>query len=369
MTKPKSLFKYQPINQYSLRNLKNNHLYFNHPEDFNDPYDTFHDVEFSALSNDVAKNLCFKIKDYKVLFEKVENKSASKEEIKGLLSFLFKELKKFEIYFLAHLTSRYKADSNTNMQGFLDEIAIDDEFYDSITNSFYLSVNEIIKEEFFIAREAHLRNRGISCFSSTVDSMLMWAYYADGHKGFCLEFNTEYKPFSKIRKVKYKNSIPAIDSNTIVDPSNDLLTIIDACLFVKYRQWSHEREWRVLHEKNRTTYGYLPNALKAIYFGSKIPFTDLEIISLIIKGQHPKCKLYQMEKIPGQFKLIPKNIVYTTFQEAKEVVFKIIQSKLNIGVTNADDLIKGVNLPISESHLKTIVEAIIDDIKVEIEQR
>ena len=50
MDKPKKIYKYQPISQYSLRNLKNNHIYFNSPRNFNDPFDTFQEVKIKDLS-------------------------------------------------------------------------------------------------------------------------------------------------------------------------------------------------------------------------------------------------------------------------------------------------------------------------------
>ncbi|MCB9345323.1 MAG: DUF2971 domain-containing protein [Lewinellaceae bacterium] len=209
-----------------------------------------------------------------------------------------------------------------------------------------------------------MKNKGISCFSTEFDNMLMWAYYADGHKGMCLEFNTEYEPFSKIHKVKYSNETPTVDANIILNDSTDHHEIVEAYLLSKYEDWSHEREWRILHTQNRITFGYKSNALTGIYFGSKISFTDLEIIALIIKGQHSNCKFYQMEKVPGEFKIIPRELNYTTFQEAKNIVLKNIQPKLDIGVSDLNELTKDLNLATSESHLRTIVEAILDDLKI-----
>jgi hypothetical protein len=32
--------------------------------------------------------------------------------------------------------------------------------------------------------------RGVACFSEKVNDLLMWGHYAEGHRGFCLEFDT-----------------------------------------------------------------------------------------------------------------------------------------------------------------------------------
>ena len=33
------------------------------------------------------------------------------------------------------------------------------------------------------------QRKGIACFLSNCDNLLMWAHYADSHKGVCLKFN------------------------------------------------------------------------------------------------------------------------------------------------------------------------------------
>lgn len=39
-----------------------------------------------------------------------------------------------------------------------------------------------------------LDNVRIACFSESNDSVLMWAYYAEGQRGICIEFDTEKDP-------------------------------------------------------------------------------------------------------------------------------------------------------------------------------
>ena len=39
----------------------------------------------------------------------------------------------------------------------------------------------------------------------------MWAHYADGHKGLCLEFDANNVPFRNVDKVNYKTEYPDID--------------------------------------------------------------------------------------------------------------------------------------------------------------
>ena len=43
---------------------------------------------------------------------------------------------------------------------------------------------------------------GITCLSEVKDDLLMWSHYGGKYKGFCLEFDSKYAPFTKTLKVK-----------------------------------------------------------------------------------------------------------------------------------------------------------------------
>lgn len=80
---------------------------------------------------------------------------------------------------------------------------------------------------------------GLLCFSDTWQNPLMWAHYADKHRGLCLGFDVK-----EARKVVYKPDrlIHAIDRTRSGVESN--IELIDAALTTKFADWSYEREWR-----------------------------------------------------------------------------------------------------------------------------
>jgi Protein of unknown function (DUF2971) len=97
---------------------------------------------------------------------------------------------------------------------------------------------------------------GICCFSETYDNILMWAHYADGHRGFCLEFDTSLPPFSIVRddkvvqhaeEVKYQPEIPSYDLIELM--SGDLETrtkkLSKMLLLTKGECWQYQSEWRI----------------------------------------------------------------------------------------------------------------------------
>ena len=79
------MFKYTPINLYSLRNLQNNQIYFNSPLNFNDPFDTFQPAKLTKLSSS-------KLVD---LYCKSNNQKFNKKHLLGILD---KTIPKQEFY-------------------------------------------------------------------------------------------------------------------------------------------------------------------------------------------------------------------------------------------------------------------------------
>ena len=89
---------------------------------------------------------------------------------------------------------------------------------------------------------------GILSLSETPDNLLMWAHYAEGHRGFVLmldgshDFFRDDRPvfgFEKPERVEYSSERPQMPLN---DPN------MSAIFFIKGSPWTYEREWRYLKE-------------------------------------------------------------------------------------------------------------------------
>lgn len=102
---------------------------------------------------------------------------------------------------------------------------------------------------------------GLICFTScSVDFLPMWAYYANNHKGFCVEFEVYNK--AAIHKVFYENSrrdmtvffeklidagIDAHEKGLQNTPETKALTaLMTQNFYFKSRDWSHEKEYRIV---------------------------------------------------------------------------------------------------------------------------
>lgn len=153
----------------------------------------------------------------------------------------------------------------------------------------------------------------IACFSEHFDSTLMWAHYADSHKGFVLEYSA-MDLYPNLCPVRYSSD--KINANPIVkyflsmklSERNHLhITLEDVLLPVKILtnktvEWEYENEWRlfmqyppVLDFNNLYEGGHkiLKHAVpKAIYIGINTEEGNEKILKEIAKEK--QIQLYKM---------------------------------------------------------------------------
>jgi Protein of unknown function (DUF2971) len=126
--------------------------------------------------------------------------------------------------------------------------------------------------------EEHTR---IICLSQRNDGILMWAHYADRHKGFVIGFRSEVlrrnHPHSEFLKVHYGLQRPLVPHPYVAPPDKDqLITAVSQ----KSLEWKYEEEWRLLinvthlrrDQDPANTNLYLPippEAIDQVIFGSR----------------------------------------------------------------------------------------------------
>lgn len=83
-------------------------------------------------------------------------------------------------------------------------------------------------------RDELAKGRGIVCFSAAWKDPVIWAHYADKHKGICLGFEV---PEQHANVVKY-------ESKLLPFPEKPKLKDVESMLFTKYKHWEYEQEIR-----------------------------------------------------------------------------------------------------------------------------
>lgn len=88
-----------------------------------------------------------------------------------------------------------------------------------------------------------LRNHTyISCFSETSESFIMWYYYANGHKGYCIEY--DFQGLSDMIYSKKSGSLMPVHYNNTFNNINVNPTF---ATLIKSEEWAFENEWRIIH--------------------------------------------------------------------------------------------------------------------------
>jgi len=133
----------------------------------------------------------------------------------------------------------------------------------------------------------------IASFTSIPDSRLMWGYYCQGMKGFCIIYNRDKLLASKVRLdvVDYDESVIQVNAmdhaySYRTKRNDDVLTKIPK---FKHKEWSHETELRSLCklEENEAGIGRLlpieRNCVDGVIIGCKVSMATREKIAELSK--------------------------------------------------------------------------------------
>lgn len=147
----------------------------------------------------------------------------------------------------------------------------------------------------------------IACFTENCLSPLMWAHYADSHKGFCIEYD--------LRKLAcgYRwGLLPVIYSNKRYDATK-AVTVRNSNMvmnpyFFKSLHWKYEKEWRMVVPdnmfKDEEYYADFSDGISAIYLGLESHIEHEDKISEIVKKySNGSIPIYEIYIKPDSYKL------------------------------------------------------------------
>ena len=121
---------------------------------------------------------------------------------------------------------------------------------------------------------------------------LMWAHYADSHKGVCIKYHF---PKTMTRDAKCGNKVLAYfrdvrySDDVYNTGKDDGITMNDA-FFLKGKAWEYENELRYLYfdHDGKTDYTQvaIPGCVAAVYFGLKCPEEERQFIMKLLEGKN-----------------------------------------------------------------------------------
>ncbi|MEO3988129.1 DUF2971 domain-containing protein [Plesiomonas shigelloides] len=283
MSLSKTIYRFYPYLPHDLDSLANSYLWFSKSSDFNDP---FEDVFISNML-DIDNHKYDEVKAIKFLELANKNNGSADQVYNNLLN----------VAINGKLQAIY--------EGLIRNVV------DKLHNDFS---NFLEKSRF-------------CCFvedrdSIALESKLMWSHYANGMRGFCVEFdreklingimrinniNVEYGEIVYAELTKYSlhetlmNVLKKTYLNHEVVGISDLMTM-------KSNEWSYENELRLkVNDINAIQYDC--GAVKSITFGDKIPKAKLNTLISVLRGNPLlNCELYEATIDLNNFKIIRRLI-------------------------------------------------------------
>ena len=301
---PSSLFRYRSCNELNFDAFNKDEIWAVSSLMFNDPYDSYPYIDKETLFNTLKEQLS--IESQTKIWDYVSRKNDLPKKYYDILG---KKATK-------QLVDNIKKSSLDELRKQWESSSISDKDFRTVIDQKW---NEIRTE----TRNA---NR-IASFSENVNSVTMWAHYADYHKGFALEYDLkngtglicENCPNKKgCNRRTTANIYPVIYKQNQFDATYyvydqfiqelmfrqgvDFAPILSDSMFFqkmylqKHESWSYESEWRLLCCSNTMNKAKTASiAIKppvAIYYGSKISPIHKKILHIF--AQEKGIKEFQM---------------------------------------------------------------------------
>lgn len=120
---------------------------------------------------------------------------------------------------------------------------------------------------------------GLYCLTTQVNSPLMWAHYANSHKGICIEFDSTKWLFSCANKVTYQENIPVLDT---ANQSNK--EFLDKICLTKAKCWEYEDEWRIISISGMSSTNRIASQYYAQMLGPGVHTLPIDCITGLVFG-------------------------------------------------------------------------------------
>lgn len=304
-TMPPSFYKYFPntIDPISKRNysqeaLENNTVFLGQPSLFDDPYDCtilMDEQEFAYHRITYYARLCgleiLPEWDYgKIQYEFARYLYQGFVSGKQLTDIFPTQLNIDDIF------ERQHEIFILSLQAGLNAFHTSNQVWDQ---AFYKAIHQ----EYISLLKGRVETFRVSCFTESPYSILMWAHYANSHKGFCIEY--EVPPYGEPYIQLFHNLLPVIYSD-------ERISILDQCvrslqppgltqdilwdifrygLLMKSLDWKYQNEWRLISCDSMLSdenYNCKFFKIKKVFWGNKMDHRSrLKIIEICKQKQIP----------------------------------------------------------------------------------
>ena len=308
--KPKSLFHYRRCTEYTIEAFRENKIYFNTASNFNDPYDCLVYCDMEKINSQISNMTMIPN------LERVQRNINTAGFIETRPPQIPKE-KAEQI-----LESLKGIDLQAKVNGIPNESW-------GMANKFLKDMAKVVLSNYANYYQTEMP---LVCLSERYNNILMWAHYADNHKGFVVEYDSntlktdcmqcpQGKDYSNCEKWKQVMLLPILYTNQRYDATNyiydnTLIKTLDSVgmkdvwkleddfaqykiNIFKQKSWAYEKEWRLqLYKTNRDN--FIEVKPVAIYLGCRIAKCYEDI--LVKYAQKQNIKIYKMNENSSKLK-------------------------------------------------------------------
>lgn len=138
---------------------------------------------------------------------------------------------------------------------------------------------------------------------------LLWAHYANSHKGFCVEYDLDVLThnFSHYFDISDKINVAYKDERPEVYETDNLLDVRKKVFGTKSLAWEYESEIRLVFLKSGLK-SIVERAITAVYFGINISLEDRRDIVKRMSGRN--INFYQVERVENLYKLKATKLLF-----------------------------------------------------------
>lgn len=335
-----SLYRFRPL-KYVASELKNSYLYFSTIDKLNDPMECFYRLFFKGEAN-LYSNL---FKHFLVVMRLVSIDSTlnGKESFRKDIATkafkikkddkIFKDIDEWVDENIATINLPQSAVWENEIKNILKELY--ERFYPQNSRHIEFKIAEYLEQ----LKKFAIKELLVCCFSKfeptnerdcidlSNDEILMWAHYANGYSGICLEFSdimAQDRGFEndlEPKEIKYE-TIENYNVANISFPIGLVLSHIDykynflshpivieglqdiynqkyeSIYHKKLDAWKYEREHRISISKNKLKnqkLAYKVECLKSITFGKRTPLDKQKQIINLIRNKNPNIAFYKVD--------------------------------------------------------------------------
>lgn len=290
---PNSLYRYRSCCRQNIDAFLSDKIYFNTPNNFNDPYDCLVYIDKKRTDDFINE-----LERYNVIDDLKKMRSSSHIILE---SFGLNSQGPNKEYY-----DNVKNLSDDEFNNLLEHVAKIDK------KGFIEFTVRLVQENSLILERFYREKIDIACFSERIDSILMWSHYADHHRGFALEYSGRdlfyLQPCRNCKEICENEGrldvYPVIYGDRRIDTTEQLLELVaydihsaqlnkkltllnpDQLFPIKINTkkahfWKYEKEWRLFRRAKKLTEGIKSVICHptALYLGSKISPLNKKILT------------------------------------------------------------------------------------------